>query len=94
MRRFRFVRWIDRLTKWLFGDNTRVLLRAIDDCGRDEVAWPIRVGAAHCHLPVLLLDVCEETFYSLILHRVLDRSQEHVGIGAWSNLLTASASRS
>jgi hypothetical protein len=65
----------DELTERLLHNNLRIFLWAIDNSGRDEISFSLRVLATNRHVPVLLVDVAEEAFYALILHRILNGTE-------------------
>ena len=65
-----------RLTERLFDDNSALVRWVVDDGRCDEVSLSARdVLATSGNFVLMLGDVLEETLDTLILHRVLNRSE-------------------
>mgnify|MGYP003629642101 CR=1 FL=1 len=63
-------------TKRLLYHNSRIIIRVINDCGIDKVSIGIWYLSTNSHFHTMFLDVIEETLYTIVLHFVLNRSEE------------------
>ena len=73
-------------TKWFLPHKSRILGWSIDNRRCDEVACSLGVLATDSDLVFPFLDIVEEALHSLVLHGILDRPKEDVGLVAFAHL--------
>ena len=76
----------DNSTERFLHDNPRAFFRSVDDSGSDEVAFAFGIFTPDRDVPFLFLDVTKEPLDTLILHGVLNGTEENTFICARTEL--------